>query len=331
MIHPACGSALTDSAALGATTCVTTHLQTRALAHAATGVTTHAAVRCAARQVRRAARQLRPLLVVAALLPGCQSFAADGHGDVAFRGAFAGTDYSTLHGTSTMLGAFEQGELPDLPPAAARPGDPWVLRCVLDQRPRMLVIELGDELCLAYDTQSGTLAKAWLGDVNFDGPVYTTVHGPQPTSRGEELNDPLAGSTWLLAPGEPARVQFSGYTLKEGHVTLQWNLRRPDGASLAPDAPPYACVLETPEVTRDAKGKPALLRLFEVFAPPDSTLLLQQDTCTADAWLHLRADCAGSKVQGVDFMESNAGLGFTMQLSQGRTLLTKSFEQPGAP
>jgi cytochrome c len=56
----------------------------------------------------------------------------------------------------------------------SRPAEAWVLRSVLDQKPRMLSIALHDKLWVAYNTQTGSLYKAWAGNVNFDGPVYTT-------------------------------------------------------------------------------------------------------------------------------------------------------------
>jgi len=277
------------------------------------------------------------LLIGAVLLPACQVFSAGntGSGNEGFHGRFSGIDYGklsgTLDGTPDTDAAFESDDSPRLPPAPARPCDPWVLRCVLDQRPRMLVIALGDDLCLAYDTQSCTLAKAWRGDVNFDGPVYTTAHGPQPTSRGEDLHDPLAGSTWMLAPGKPARAQFAGYTFKEGHITLQWNLWQPGDTNLAPDATPYGCVLETPEGTHDDDGNLVLLRLFEAIVPIDRALLLQQDSIAANAWKHVEMHTSGSELWGCEFPESDAGMGFTLQLSLGQGLLWKPYENEGTP
>ena len=65
-----------------------------------------------------------------------------------------------------------------------RPREVWVFRSVLDEKPRMATAALDDNLWVSYDTQTATLYKAWSGGVSFDGAVYTTNHGPQPTSTG---------------------------------------------------------------------------------------------------------------------------------------------------
>ncbi|MFN7120139.1 MAG: cytochrome C, partial [Saprospiraceae bacterium] len=66
--------------------------------------------------------------------------------------------------------------------AFVRPHDPWVFRSVLDSIPRMLTVALNDNLWAAYSAQTGALYKTWKGTVNFDGAVYTTAHGPQPST-----------------------------------------------------------------------------------------------------------------------------------------------------
>lgn len=65
-----------------------------------------------------------------------------------------------------------------------RPRDPWVFRSVLDKQPRIVTATLNDELFVAYDARYCGLYKAWKGKVILDGPVYTTTHGPQPTTDG---------------------------------------------------------------------------------------------------------------------------------------------------
>ena len=67
---------------------------------------------------------------------------------------------------------------------AERPNPMRVFRSVLDERARMITVPLHDDMWLAYDATDCALYKAWTGDVKFDGAVYTTVHGPQPTARG---------------------------------------------------------------------------------------------------------------------------------------------------
>ncbi|HMQ01322.1 MAG TPA: cytochrome C, partial [Cyclobacteriaceae bacterium] len=65
-----------------------------------------------------------------------------------------------------------------------RPRDPWVFRSVLDGQPRMVTVALHDDLYLAFDARHAGLYKAWKGGVILDGAVYTTKHGPQPTTKG---------------------------------------------------------------------------------------------------------------------------------------------------
>ena len=79
-----------------------------------------------------------------------------------------------------------------------RPRDIWVFRSVLDKRARMVTMALSDDLWVAYDATNCGLYKAWKGGVKFDGAVYTTSHGPQPTSEGAayvvgEMDIPFQG------------------------------------------------------------------------------------------------------------------------------------------
>jgi hypothetical protein len=161
---------------------------------------------------------------------------------------------------------------------AARPRDPWVLRCVLDGRPRMLVVALDRDLWAAYDTQSCTLARTWRGDVNFDGPVYTTAHGPQPTSRGDDLPDLTVGAAWHVqrcdddSPGnfaldpQPAAVSFRGHRYVDGHVQLLYALTCPDGSRMS--------ITETIEAAHPNAGGIEFVRQFDTDRWPDWRPLL---------------------------------------------------------
>jgi len=147
-----------------------------------------------------------------------------------------------------------QDDTPPEPPPDAR-----VIRCVLDGHCRALVVPLGDELWAAWDTSRGSLLRVWQGDVAWDGPVYTTVHGPQPTSRGVDLNDPLAGAAWMAtAHGQPqdVTVGFEGYdSPADGPVTLHWRLSLSNGERVH--------VSEVPEgLAPDAEGHPRVRRTF---------------------------------------------------------------------
>jgi len=105
-----------------------------------------------------------------------------------------------------------------------RPQDPWVFRSVLDKKARMVTAALHDDLYVAYDAQKCQLYKAWKGGVIFDGAVYTTNHGPQPTTKGyayftSSSNAPV----WFLntnGSDEAVTPIFRGHRMTDGHVTF---------------------------------------------------------------------------------------------------------------
>ncbi len=120
-------------------------------------------------------------------------------------------------------------------PRDPRPRDPFVFRCVLDGNPRMVVIALHEELWLAYDAASCGLHQVWRDGVNFDGAVYTTVHGPQPTSRGEpDFTGPERAVWRLVVDGEVTDVApfWRGYSLRGPSVTLNFKLPLPGGGAV---------------------------------------------------------------------------------------------------
>ncbi|MDO1446606.1 PA14 domain-containing protein [Rhodocytophaga aerolata] len=108
-----------------------------------------------------------------------------------------------------------------------RPTETWVLRSVLDKKPRMLSIALHDKLFVAYDTKNGSLYKAWTGGINFDGPVYTTAHGPQPTSLGATYLQESDENPWrIIANGQEVTptVNYKGHAIADNQVTLKYEL-----------------------------------------------------------------------------------------------------------
>ncbi|WP_420399685.1 PA14 domain-containing protein [Flagellimonas sp.] len=143
----------------------------------------------------------------------------------------------------------------------------WVFRSVLDKKPRMVTAALHDNMWLAYDTQDGTLYKAWKGGVNFDGAVYTTKHGPQPTSLGYAyLSD---NEQWALTKnGEQtkAKVQYKGHKFTDGNVSFTYLLMTPEGESIQ--------VVETPTYITES-GKSGLQRNFEVSNATDYQIVLE--------------------------------------------------------
>ncbi|MCK0146491.1 PA14 domain-containing protein [Arenibacter sp. F26102] len=142
-----------------------------------------------------------------------------------------------------------------------RPREVWVFRSVLDERPRMATAALNDNLWVAYDTQTATLYKAWNGGVFFDGAVYTTKHGPQPTSLGYAYFS--HNEEWVLWKdgGQITPIiQYKGHRFKDGEVIFKVELRTPEGDIIL--------VEESPRYQR--KGdKNGLVRYFTVANPTD--------------------------------------------------------------
>jgi cytochrome c len=132
-----------------------------------------------------------------------------------------------------------------------RPRDPWVFRSVLDKQPRIVTATLHDNLFVAYDARYCGLYKAWKGEVVLDGPVYTTKHGPQPTSKGYAyFEERLTAPAWRLKVGDQEvmpTVQFQGYYFNDGQVTFKFHLSDNNGHE--------AWIEETPEfVSKSGKN-----------------------------------------------------------------------------
>jgi hypothetical protein len=161
-----------------------------------------------------------------------------------------------------------------------RPRDPWVFRCVLDKKPRMVTVALSDEMWVAYDATTCGIYKAWKGGVKFDGPVYTTVHGPQPTSVGPSYTEGFEGDVWeanVAGQTVAVRAVWRGYRLDGDRVALQYELELPDGRKVAVQEFPE---FVTPEKLFDARrreelvlaeGHPGLLRNFLARDVPEDT------------------------------------------------------------
>ncbi len=169
-----------------------------------------------------------------------------------------------------------------------RPHSPWFFRSVLDEKPRMLTLALHEELWAAYHTQTGALYKVWRGDVNLDGAVYTTRHGPQPTSRGATyLENPLT-SAWEIKKGDTPQkytYQYFGHKLENGQIRLIHQLILADGSEIE--------ISEGPEFIQDAEGNPGLERSFMARNVPeglDITLPLQISNTLPKGGLDVQGD-----------------------------------------
>ena len=159
----------------------------------------------------------------------------------------------------------DNGSGADKSDTVQRPANPWVFRSVLDIKPRMITFALNDNLWAAYSTQNGALYKAWKGYVEFDGAVYTTAHGPQPTSVGDAYIIGQHESPWVIIENgkevKPA-FQYKGHRYTDGHAQLMyelsWNGKK-------------ATVTEQPEYFEVGEGLTGFERIFTTSSVPDGT------------------------------------------------------------
>jgi len=142
-----------------------------------------------------------------------------------------------------------------------RPTELWVFRSVLDKRARVITVALHNDLYVAYDGNNCGVFKIWKEGVQLDGAVYTTKHGPQPTSLGKPYSLGLVDEQiWnLYKDGKEVstKVAFKGYTWKGNKVTFNYQLTLGNNQ--------VVLVSETPEYALKPKeNKPGLERTFTV-------------------------------------------------------------------
>ena len=138
-----------------------------------------------------------------------------------------------------------------------RPLSPWAFRSVLDQQPRMLTLALNDNVWAAYNTQHSALYKVWKGNVNLDGAVYTTAHGPQPSTLGDTYFENTHAQPWLIqkeGQTQSATIQYKGHHFEHGQVILQYTASLSDGTTMQ--------ISERPEFTQTKDGLYGFERLF---------------------------------------------------------------------
>lgn len=118
---------------------------------------------------------------------------------------------------------------PTSAPATTQPvrdREPWVFRCVLDDNPRMLIINLGEHWWMAFNTVDGSVYKLWKGEIELTGAVYDTKHGPQPRTKGDFLLDgkePVVPLVQQITPERfIAKTYWKGYALGNDTVVLRW-------------------------------------------------------------------------------------------------------------
>ena len=141
-----------------------------------------------------------------------------------------------LWGIGAMLIWACQPSSDSLLPGPERPRDPWVIRSVLDQRPRMITVAL-DSLCyVAYDATQCNVYKVWQGGIQLDGAAYTNVKTVQPTSRGVSYAvDSVLQSHWKVLKGNTWQTYtplFKGYRLKDNWVIFHYALVHAPGDTI---------------------------------------------------------------------------------------------------
>lgn len=138
------------------------------------------------------------------------------------------------------------------PETIARPRDIWAFRSVLDRHPRMLTLALSPDVWSAYDATHGGLYKIWKGGVKFDGAVYTSSHGPQPTSEGVAYvqHDPTKPVWFWRQNGKDtaATVRFRGYRIKNNVAELHLELPLGNGRAVR--------IFETPDAANGTYERP---------------------------------------------------------------------------
>jgi len=153
-----------------------------------------------------------------------------------------------------------------------RAHDPWVFRSVLDGQARMLTLALHDDVWAAYNSQTANLYKVWKGGVNFDGAVYTTVHGPQPSSLGDAYFMNEVEFPWQVeVNGQMVfpEINYKGHLLENGQVTLKYDL-------FLKEEKKTIHVEETPEYLETESGQAGFERTFTISNVPDGSQVFFQ-------------------------------------------------------
>lgn len=145
-----------------------------------------------------------------------------------------------------------------------RPHSPWVFRSVMDETPRAITLALHDNLWVSYSAENASLLKAWKGSVNFDGAVYTTVHGPQPSSLGDYWMENKYEQPWSVVrngQSDTPKVQYRGHRFENGHAILTYELTMTDGTVIE--------VTEQPEYIESESGLSGFERIFTTSNVPE--------------------------------------------------------------
>ncbi|MEL6863649.1 MAG: family 16 glycoside hydrolase [Bacteroidota bacterium] len=184
--------------------------------------------------------------------------------------------------------------------AVDRPHDPWVFRSVLDEKPRMLTLALHEKLWAAYDADHCALYKVWKGEVNFDGAVYTTTHGPQPTSIGDAYIVNEYEKPWLIIDnGKEIKptAQYKGHIFQRGHVQMQYELSW-DGKTIK--------VGEQVEYQESERGLTIFERIFTTKDVPQGVdVVLQTNVSSIALKKNMKTDGEFEELESVPMQKDN--------------------------
>ena len=147
-----------------------------------------------------------------------------------------------------------------------RPHDPWIFRSVLDNNARIVTLALDLNLWAAYSTENAALYQAWKGAVNFDGPVYTTQHGPQPLSVGDKYVVNRFLQPWKIkSPGGDLNptVQYKGHKVVNDQAVLMYELEHPNLSSSIK-------IEESVDAHTNEKNQPVFQRRFTTSSVPEN-------------------------------------------------------------
>ncbi|MCG8318050.1 MAG: hypothetical protein MI921_00995 [Cytophagales bacterium] len=121
-------------------------------------------------------------------------------------------------------------------PETERPREPWILRSVPDQRPRMISLALYPEVYAAYDLQYCAFYKVWKGGIFLDGAAFNNIKTTQPTSWDTAYleENPESPAWYVKLSSEPVAVSpsFKGYTVRKNQINFHYQLLLPDGRLL---------------------------------------------------------------------------------------------------
>ncbi|MBK8547400.1 MAG: DUF1080 domain-containing protein [Saprospiraceae bacterium] len=215
-----------------------------------------------------------------------------------------------------------------------RPVENWVFRSVLDLQPRILTIALHNNLWVAYHTKTGAMYKAWKGNVMFDGPVYTTAHGPQPISIGDSYMVNQHKNPWFVLNEKrdtvDVKFNYLGHRFVKGQVELMYSLQNQQFTK-------PILVFEKIEYQASETGQTLFERKYNTQNVPASFSVLQKinissivsdkQITTTGTW-NIK-DKAEKKVGNISFLEVDGVLNL---LSNAETVFTTQFmEKPMIP